>query len=89
MGQRERQKPQRLAEKLKAIRLAFNLSQAEMVARLGLTEELGRNHIANFESGYREPNLIVLLKYARLANISVDQLIDDELELGRIGSKRN
>jgi len=81
MGKRERQKPARLAEKLQAIRLSLHLSQSELVTALGLTEELGRNHIANFESGFREPNLIALLKYARLAQITVDDLIDDEIEV--------
>ena len=81
MGKRERQKPARLAEKLQAIRLHLHLSQNEMVTALGLTEALGRNHIANFESGFREPNLIVLLNYARLGKVTVDELIDDKLEV--------
>lgn len=87
MGKRERQKPALLAAKLKAVRLALDLSQTEMVTQLGLEEALGRNHLANFESGFREPNLIVLLKYARLARITVDELIDDDLAVQTLERK--
>jgi hypothetical protein len=40
-----------------------------------------RNYISAFELGTREPPLPVLLAYARLAGISTDVLIDDELDL--------
>lgn len=87
MGKRERQKPALLAAKLKMVRLTLGLSQNEMISYLGLAEEVGRNHIANFESGYREPNLIMLLKYARHAQLTVDDLIDDEIEVQRLEKK--
>lgn len=38
-------------------------------------------HVSEFERGLREPSLPVLLKYARLASVSTDVLIDDELKL--------
>jgi transcriptional regulator with XRE-family HTH domain len=37
--------------------------------------------ISEFETGKREPSLIILLQYARAANVSTDVLIDDELDL--------
>jgi transcriptional regulator with XRE-family HTH domain len=37
--------------------------------------------ISHYESGEREPPLPVLLAYAKLANVYVDVLIDDELDL--------
>jgi hypothetical protein len=40
-----------------------------------------RNHISEFESGKREPSLLVLLQYARSFGVVVDVLIDDKLEL--------
>jgi transcriptional regulator with XRE-family HTH domain len=40
-----------------------------------------RGHIWEFENGKREPHLLVLLEYAKMAGISVDRIIDDELEL--------
>jgi hypothetical protein len=39
------------------------------------------HRVSEYESGRRDPNLMVLLRYARLANVSVESLIDDELEL--------
>ena len=76
-----RQKPERLAEKLKQIRLALGLSQDGMLERLGVAEEFFRSRISAYELGNREPPLPVLLQYARLVGVSTDVLIDDELDL--------
>ncbi len=76
-----RQKPERLAEKLRQIRLSLGLSQDGMLERLGLTEEFFRSRISAYELGNREPPLPVLLRYARLAGVSTDVLIDDQLNL--------
>jgi transcriptional regulator with XRE-family HTH domain len=76
-----RQKPERLAEKLRQIRMALGLSQDGMLERLGLTEEFLRSRISAYELGNREPPLMVLLQYARLVNVSTDVLIDDDLDL--------
>ena len=76
-----RRKPERLAEKLKQIRLALGLSQDGMLERLGLAEEFFRSRISAYELGNREPPLTVVLQYARLAGVSTDVLIDDELDL--------
>ena len=81
MGSRARPKPERLAEKLLQIRLALDLSQDGMLARLELDESHFRSAISGYELGTREPPLPILLKYARLARISTDVLIDDEMEL--------
>lgn len=81
MGQASRPRPARLAEKLLAIREALQLSQNEMIARLGLVDELTQARISAYERGVREPPLIVLLRYARVSNVSVEALIDDELVL--------
>lgn len=81
MGRYHRQKPARLAEKLLHIRKALNLSQNEMIRRLGLEGEITQSRISGYELGTREPSLPTLLKYARLANISTDYLIDDEVNL--------
>jgi transcriptional regulator with XRE-family HTH domain len=37
--------------------------------------------ISRFETGQREPSLLVLLEYARMIGISTDVLIDDKLNL--------
>jgi transcriptional regulator with XRE-family HTH domain len=81
MGSRARPKPERLAEKLLQIRLAIDLSQDGMLARLKLGESHFRSAVSGYELGTREPPLPILLKYARLVGISTDVLIDDELDL--------
>jgi|ERR1044072_380673 transcriptional regulator with XRE-family HTH domain len=81
MGTVRRPKPKRLAGKLLQIRLALGLSQNELIRRLDFEKELVQGTISTYELGKREPSLPLLLKYARLANVWVDVLIDDELDL--------
>jgi transcriptional regulator with XRE-family HTH domain len=81
MGHKARRKPRRLAKKLALVRKRLGLSQNGMIKALGLTDELRQSHISGFELGTREPSLIVLLRYARLAGVSTDVLIDDRLDL--------
>jgi transcriptional regulator with XRE-family HTH domain len=81
MGRASRSKPRRLAQKLLRIRKVLGLSQNEMIRRMGLEEELLREEISDFERGKRVPPLWVLLAYARAANVYVDTLIDDEVDL--------
>jgi transcriptional regulator with XRE-family HTH domain len=76
-----RQKPKHLGEKLRQIRLSLGLSQSEMLRRLEIEDEGYRNYISDFENDKREPPLPVLLRYARIANVWLDVLVDDELEL--------
>lgn len=83
MGSASRPKPARLAEKLLQIRSSLGLSQSEMLSRLGESDELFRSSISAYERGVREPPLPILLKYARVAGVYVDALIDDELDLPR------
>lgn len=81
MGRASRPKPTRLAEKLLQIRTALGLSQNGMIRQMGLTNELLREEISLFEHGIRVPPLPVLLEYARTANVYVDALINDEVDL--------
>ena len=81
MGRVSREKPKKLAEKLLQIRTDLGLSQNQMLEKLGLNDRVFRSAISGYELGTREPTLIILLKYARIAEISTDILIDDELEL--------
>jgi transcriptional regulator with XRE-family HTH domain len=80
MGRTGRRKPVRLGEKLLHVRQALRLSQNQLIRRLGF-EELVQGTISAFESGGREPSLLVLLAYARTAGVSVEALIDDGLDL--------
>lgn len=81
MGVRARQRPERLAEKLLAIRSAFGLSQTQMVKRLDAEEMIVPGQISEFETGKREPSLPMLLRYARAAGVCMDTLVDDKLDL--------
>lgn len=81
MGTKPRLKPERLAEKLGQIRLALGLSQAEVWRCLGVEDLIAFKQISAYELGKREPPLLILLRYARLANVSLDALADDELNL--------
>lgn len=81
MGRTPREQPARLAKKLTHIRKALGLSQDDMVRRLGLENRVERTEISKYERGLRTPSLLALLKYARAAGVSVDDLIDDEVDL--------
>jgi transcriptional regulator with XRE-family HTH domain len=81
MGKYPRRKQRRLAEKLLQIRVSLELSQNEILWRMGLAEEFTRSNISNYELGQREPPLFVLLQYARLAGLCLEVLVDDELEM--------
>jgi transcriptional regulator with XRE-family HTH domain len=81
MGKNPRRRPRHLPDKLRQIRESLKLSQSEILSRMGLGEELTRNIISNYELGHREPPLHVLLEYAHLAGLTVDVLIDDDLEM--------
>ena len=73
--------PGRLPEKLLLIRNSLGLSQSELLRRLGLEDELWYTQISGYELGRSVPPPVVLLEYARLANVYVDALIDDGLDL--------
>ena len=79
MGEKARQRPERLAEKLIHIRTALGLSQNELIKRLGV--ELAQNRISDYELGKGEPSLPLLLSYARLAGVCLERLVDDDLDL--------
>jgi transcriptional regulator with XRE-family HTH domain len=80
MGRSARDKPRKLGKKLKIIRVdRLGLSQTEMAKALGL--KINYSAVSQYERGTREPTLLILLKYARLAGVSTDILIDDKLEL--------
>jgi transcriptional regulator with XRE-family HTH domain len=82
MGTSRRAQPKRLAAKLAQIRKSLDLTQEQMVERLGCTRTpVYVGHISGFENGKREPSLLVLLQYAKLAGVSTDLLIDDDRNL--------
>jgi transcriptional regulator with XRE-family HTH domain len=81
MGKAVRERPARLAEKLLHIRKSLGLSQNELIRRMGLAGEIVQADISTYEIDQREPPLKVLLAYARAANVAVEAVIDDDLDL--------
>jgi transcriptional regulator with XRE-family HTH domain len=93
MGKRPRLRPERLAEKLRTIREGLGLSQTQVIKSLDVENIIVASQISEFESGKYAPSLIVLLQYARLAGVHVENLIDDEEDLpeklpGKVKHKR-
>lgn len=82
MGTARRPQPKYLPAKLLKVRQLLGLTQEQMAARLEhLKPPPQPGQISRFEQGKREPSLLILLEYARMAGISIDILADDAAEL--------
>ena len=84
MGRSYRARPKKLGAKLKQIRLSLELTQEEMVRQLAVRDEpLYSASISQYETGKREPPLLVLLRYAELYGCTMEDLVKDKVRLGR------
>jgi DNA-binding XRE family transcriptional regulator len=82
MGSARRPQPKRLPAKLLQIRQLLGLTQEQMATCLSHVKSPPQpGLISRFEQGKREPSLLILLEYARLAGISMESLVDDETDL--------
>ncbi|HKG61714.1 MAG TPA: helix-turn-helix transcriptional regulator [Pyrinomonadaceae bacterium] len=81
MGAKDRPRPVNLSRKLRQIRIALRLSQAEMVRRLGFGDSFHVGRISEYESNLREPSLLILLAYARVARVHLEDIVDDAIDL--------
>lgn len=82
MGSARRPRPKYLGEKLLFIRTHFDYSLAQMADKLPDDKlKVLRTSISQYELNDREPSLPLLLRYARMANITIDVLADDEIDL--------
>lgn len=81
MGRRARYIPDKLPEKLVRVRQALGLTQQEMLELLDLPEEILQTSISQYERGKIEPPIFVLLRYADVANVWLEVLVRDELDL--------
>ncbi len=82
MAHGKQERPERLAEKLIKIRAKLGLSQAgmaEALERQGVRAD--RTYIGRYELEHRVPGLLTVKAYAKIARVSVEQIIDDELDL--------
>jgi len=76
-----RPRPRRLAEKLGQIRNTLGLSQSELLRQLRVQDEIPYTRISDYELDKNEPTLMVLLEYARVAGVHLEEIVDDRLEL--------
>lgn len=93
MGRGKHLVPVRIGAKLRKIRRAFDtvnkegeleeFSQNDMVKKLGFSADDGiyRSSISGYELGKRMPPYYMLLAYAELANVHLEVLVDDMLDL--------
>ena len=82
--------PLMLGRKLKDIRLYLGYTLEEMASAVGKEGKSRRARVYEWEQGVRVPDYSCLLAYARLVDISTDDLIDDAipLQLGKNQSNR-
>ena len=71
----------RLGEKLGMIREHMGWTLDEMAGAVGRTGASRRTRVFEWEHGSRQPDLPALLAYARLAEVPVEVLIDDDQDL--------
>jgi DNA-binding XRE family transcriptional regulator len=77
-----RKRPERLGEKLLAVRQKFGYSQADMADRLSDDEvSIYRQDVHRFEIGKTDPSLIILLRYSRLAGVPMEIFADDNQDM--------
>ncbi len=82
MGTGKQEYPDRLAEKLLKIRMKLGLSQTSIASALerhGV--KVSGGYVSRYELGLRVPGLLTIKAYAKVAGISTDKLIDDDLDL--------
>ena len=94
MGTKGRPRPVNLSRKLRQIRIDLELSQAEMIRRLGFEDSMHVGRISEYELSMREPSLLILLAYARVAGVHLEHIVDDDLDLpaslpGRVRYRRS
>jgi transcriptional regulator with XRE-family HTH domain len=76
-----RKKSNKLGDKLKSIRLYLDYTLEEMADAVGKEGRSRRSRVYEWEKGVRAPDYACLLAYAKLANVSTDDLIDDTIHL--------
>jgi len=74
--------PKKLGKKMKQIRERLGMSQREIVKALNYKDTpLRASQISQYEQGQREPTMMLVLAYARLANVPMECLVDDKMKL--------
>ncbi len=67
-----------LNEKIKKLRISYNLSQVDLAKRLDVSKQC----VSNWENDNVQPSIEMLIKIAKFFNVSTDYLLDlDEKDL--------
>ena len=69
---------QKFGEKLRILRNKQGMTLKELAVNLGLN---AHGYISEIESGKKKPTVEFVMNVARLFNISIDQLLKDEIEI--------
>jgi transcriptional regulator with XRE-family HTH domain len=79
----KRNRPDRLAEKLLHIRKELGLTQKEMAERLSKQAgvKITYRNVSKYERDKSVPYIEIVLAYARLANVEMNQIVDDDLDI--------
>ena len=79
---KRRAMPKKLGKKMKQIRERLGMSQREIVKALNYKDTpLRASQISQYEQGQREPTMMLVLAYARLAKVPMECLVDDKMKL--------
>ena len=79
---RRRAMPKKLGKKLLQIRLRLGMSQREIVKALDYTATpLRASQVSQYAQGQREPTMMLVLAYARLAKVPMEYLVDVKVKL--------
>lgn len=69
----------RFGEKLRYLRAQNNLTLQQLAQHLGLH---AHGYLSELETGKKMPSVIIVLKVATFFNVTTDELLRDEVELG-------
>ncbi|MFL5807852.1 MAG: helix-turn-helix domain-containing protein [Roseiflexaceae bacterium] len=76
---------QRFGEKVRTLRVRRNMTQWELSHALGYAAQ---SYIHEIEAGKKQPTAELVVKVARLFQVTTDQLLLDELELAESAAEQ-
>jgi len=61
--------------------LLLGFSFVDLLKQLQHEQTMHYGRISEYEAGKREPTLMVILQYSRVAGVHLEDIVDDELDL--------